>query len=334
MSNLDKLQQLNTNTPRETCVYSLDGMVVKRPAHPTQDTIRNTNWINKQRFAQHIQEFLKTKDNKFYFIPKMLEVSTTGIFAIEEKVPGHPITSAYAETLTPADFDIIYRGIAHFINDMATYRQPKNQSEYIDMPNEETHNGKLTIAYIVNHMKKYLSNSEIETIKKAKALFDDLALNDASIVFSHGDMNEHNIFYDPTKKIVSIIDVADAKYENAYEMFNANFARLGWLDIDRLVAEFNALPHKTPIRTETNPVVISLRHALQNFRWCACEILHTPKQVSKIRLKMLKDEVATLANAYAKAKMSLASSQLAKTQATTTQTTEQTILARTTQHQH
>ena len=334
MSNLDKLQQLNTNTPRETCVYSLDNLVAKRPAHITQDTVRNTNWINKQRYAQRIQEFLKAKENKFYFIPRMLEVSPTGMFAIEEKVPGHPITSAYAETLTPADFDVIYRGIAHFINDMATYKPVKNQSEYIDMPSEESHNGKFTIAYITNHIKKYLSSSEIEAIKKAKALFDDLALNDASVIFSHGDMNEHNIFYDPKQKLVSIIDVADAKYENTHEMFNANFARLGWLDIDRLVAEFNALPHSTPIRTETKPEVISLRHALQNFRWCAYEILHSPKQASKIRLKMLKDEASVVANAYSRAKMSLATSQLAKTQPNTPQPTEQAVLTKVTQHQH
>ena len=105
MSNLDKLQQINTNVPRETNVHEADGLVIKRPTD--KDAKQQTVWIEKQKFAQRVQDFLRAKQNPAYFIPHMLEVSGAKVFAIEERVPGCPITSSFAEKLSQEDMKII-----------------------------------------------------------------------------------------------------------------------------------------------------------------------------------------------------------------------------------
>lgn len=297
MSNLDKLQQINTNVPRETNVHIADGLVFKRP-NGANDAKQKTVWIEKQKSAQKIQDFLRAKTNITYFVPHMLEVSATKMFALEERVSGHPLTSSFVESLPPDDLDIIYRGLANFINDMITYKPILSQSEHFDLPSEDGSDKKFTFAYILNHIDKYISKQDVATLKKAKALFDSESLKDASVVFSHGDMNEHNAFYDPTTKTVSVIDVADAKYENANEMFYRNFARLGWLDIERLITEFNKLPHERPINIETDKHLVSLRNALHSFKWSAIEILKNPKHVSNAHIVVLREDCKRAINAY------------------------------------
>ncbi len=308
MSNLDKLQQINTNVPRETNVHVADGLVIKRP-NDAQDAKQQTVWIEKQKSAQKIQDFLRSKSNQNYFVPHMLEISGREMFAIEERVPGHPVTSEFIEKLSAPDMDVIYRGLAHFINDMSTYMPVLTQAEYFDTPTSEE-DKKFKFSYILNHVDKYLKKSEIDIIKKAKAMFDTESLNDASVVFSHGDMNEHNAFYDSESKTLSVIDVADAKYENANEMFYRNFSRLGWLDTERLISEFNQLPHVRPVNVASNPYLASLRNALNSFKWTAIEILKNPKHVNSVRIHMLREDFESIVRTYNAAKMHLAQQKL------------------------
>ncbi len=311
MSNLDKLQQINTNIPRETNVHEADGLVIKRPTDAV-DAKQQTLWVEKQKKAQKIQDFLRQKNNSAYFVPHMLEVSGSKVFAIEERVPGRPLTSRFVESLSSKDLMVIYRGLANFIKDMLTYMPVLNQSEYFDSEFVAGDDKKFTFAYILNHIGKYLSHkSDVDILKKAKALFDRESLNEASVVFSHGDMNEHNVFYDITTKTISIIDVADAKYENANEMFYRNFARLGWLDIERLISEFNSLTHERPINITSNKILASLRNALHSFKWSAIEILKNPKHANKVRVQMLHEDFQDVVRAYNTAKMHFAQKGLA-----------------------
>lgn len=302
MSNLDKLQQINTNVPRETNVHEADGLIIKRPNNAS-DAKLQTLWVEKQKFAQKIQDFLRAKQNPAYFVPHMLEVSGAQVFAIEERVPGHPLVSSFVEQLSKEDMDVIYRGLANFMKDMATYMPVLSQSEYFDSAAIAENDKKFTFAYVLNHINKYLHKPEIDLLKKAKALFDTESLNDASVVFSHGDMNEHNVFYDPNTKTISVIDVADAKYENANEMFYRNFARLDWLDIERLISEFNTLSHERPIKIATNKYLASLRNALHSFKWSAIEILKNPKHVNNVRVQMLQEDFKHVVQTYNAAKM-------------------------------
>lgn len=296
MSNLDKLQQLNTNKPRETLVVATDGLVIKRPIVKS-DNVPTDTWLQKQHHARAVQESLQATSGVTYFVPRMLEISDSQHFAIEQRVPGRPLTSSYVETLSDVDLDIIYRGIANFLNDINQSRPVLNQRDTFDVPE---HPGDLAFDRILKHIKPMISSKEYDTIKKSKQWFDEAALTDASVVFCQGDMNEHNIFYDEDRMILSIIDFADARYENAHDMFHRDWARLGWLDLERLIRDYEKLPKSQPVIIKSNPDVAKLRNALQNVRWTAQDIiLGGNAKLVAARTKILKEEIARLDKVFA-----------------------------------
>lgn len=305
MSNPEKLQQINTNSPRETAVFSLGNTVMKRPIR-LKSASQQTVWLNKQKQAQNIQAFLRAKNNPTYFVPQIINISCANLSVEEERVFGQPLTAAFVETLSDADQHIIYRGLANFINDMATYKPVLTQSEFFDISTDVKSDVKNTFAYAINHMKKYLNKQDIEDLKKAKAFFDKESLNDANVVFSHADMNEHNVFYDSNTKTLSVIDITDAKYENAHDMLYGNYANLNWLNIDRLISELNKIPAKHPIKTETNRSLVDLRNALYSVKCSAMEILKRPNDAGhKIRVKLLQGTVNLTNQMYEAAKKAM-----------------------------
>lgn len=290
MSNLDKLQQLNTNVPRETLVVATDGLVIKRPVIKPGGIARKS-WVEKQRLAQAVQDSLQKKSGKYYYVPKMLEISDAQMFAIEERVPGVPVTDDYFETLGEGDRAIIYLGLAHFLNDINQSRPVLTQRDIFDTPEQP---GDIAFARIVKHLKKDLSSKEIDTLNKAKQWFDKNSANDSSVVFCQGDMNQHNIFYDQATKTVSFIDFADARYEVARDMFHRDIARLTWLDINKLIQMYKGLERTQPVITESNATIARMRNELQNIKWSGTEVINASPKLFKARLAILKEEIASL----------------------------------------
>lgn len=290
----DNLQQINTNVPRETLVYNADDLVIKRPA----PGVASNAWIAKQKHAQTVMNELANVKSNAYVIPQMREISTPKLFAIETRIYGHPINSSYFETLSPQDQDIIYNALAHFINDMNQMRPIIKQRDGFDI---DIHTGAInTVSFntVLDQMKRYLNPNEIKIIQMARTWFDAASENDADFVFSHGDMNENNIFYDSVNRRVSFIDFADAKYENAHYMFERDFAKLGWLDINRLRHEYLALRRATPVIIESNKFVENMRNKLQNFKWTAMEFLKNPQVAAEIRIKMISEFIFEIDKLY------------------------------------
>ncbi len=290
MSKLDNLQQINTNVPRETLVYLADGLVIKRPVDKKNKTILNT-WLGKQKQAKDVSDAVLEAKNKNYFVPRTLEISSKEYFVVEERAVGKPLTSSYVETLPQKDVDIIYKGLAHFINDINQSKQVLTQKETFDSFTSVMYFGDISIKDLANKLKDYIPETDLQSVIDAKEWFDVASDNDASIVFAHGDMNEHNIFFDQTTKKLSIIDFADSKYQNADYMFNVDFARLGWLDTKRLIKEYEALPKKQKVNVINKPEIKNMRNALYNFKNSASEFLHNPKLATKIRIEMIKQEI-------------------------------------------
>lgn len=292
MSKLDNLQQINTNSPRETLVYEADGLVVKRPTN----RIVPGDWLAKQRHAQNVMGALKSVANPAYFVPQMLEISADKMFAIETRAYGHPISSAYFYKLSRDDQDRIYNAIAHLMNDINQSRPVLTQSQMFDNDNDAT--GNMPFKDVIEKMKQYIPADDLKIVTAAKEWFDAVAPNDASVVFSHGDMNENNIFYDPQRRVVSIIDFADARYENIHYMFECDFGKLGWLDLDRIRREYMALPRSQPVIIKSDKTISDMRILLQNFKWAAIDFLKKPTSATKIRLKMLGEDIAKIQNLY------------------------------------
>lgn len=301
MSKLDNLQQINTNAPRETLVYLADGLVIKRPVDTSNKKILNT-WLGKQIQAKDTSDKVLAANNKNYFVPRTLEISSKEYFVVEERATGKPLSSSFFETLTKKEVDIIYKGIAHFINDINQSKQVLTQKETFDSFTSVEYLGEVSIPVLIDKLSKYISKEDMQIVQDAKDWFDVASDNDASIVFAHGDMNENNIFFNRETKTLSIIDFADSKYQNADYMFNVDFARLGWLDIDRLIKEYNALPKKQHVNVKNKPEIKNMRNALYNFKNSASEFLHNPKLATKIRIEIIKQEIEKIKNLYTKVK--------------------------------
>lgn len=285
MSKFDGLQQINTNTPRETIAYNADGLVVK------VSTGRTPNWLSKQQHAHRVTTDILNIPNRPYFVPSTMVIDGEGPLVLEQRAYGHPITSSYFETLSPRDRDVVYHAVASLMNDMNQMRPVLSQKEFFDQ------DGDLNT---ILRSAKFLSREELEIVRRAKEWFDNAAATDASVVFSHGDMNENNIFYDPASRTVSFIDFADAKYENAHYMFERNFGRLGWLDLDRLRHEYMALPRTQPVVITTDNKVENMRILLQNLKWSVQEYLNNMKRpaANVVRMKIIRDNVDKISKLY------------------------------------
>ena len=103
-------------------------------------------------------------------------------------------------------------------------------------------------------------------------------------------------------KTVSFIDFADARYENARDMFHRDIARLTWLDIGKLIQMYKGLERTQPVVTESEPTVARMRNALQNIKWCGQEVLTADQRLFKARLAILKEEIKKLGNLLATVK--------------------------------
>ena len=285
-----KMQPLNRIKPRESVAELIGDVVFKTPTDTNK--MRIANWMAKQQHARTVQDFLNTKKNTAYFVPRIIEIDKSLSQVAETYATGATLNSTFFDTLTSKDHDIIYNGIAHFINDIAEFRPVLNQQDFLvqnepDFPADTTQ-----LEAKLAQQKDILSPAETQDILRAYNLFVNNQTGAASVVFSHGDINENNVLYDPEKQQLSIIDLADSKYENVSEMFNRNYARLGWLDIDRLIATFNKLPHKTPINTTENAGVTQIRQALKNVIWSLKNIKNDKAYAA--RVQVFKDETKRL----------------------------------------
>lgn len=297
MSNLDNLQQINTNIPRETLAFSADGLIIKRPNTKNKDWAKI--WLDKQYHARTVIDHLLENKPDSYSIPKMLEISENEFFVVEERAKGQPLTSAYFETLDKTDKDVIYKSLAKFLNDINQSSAVLTQKQMLDSE------GGITFEYVVKKLEGRLNSKDLNAVNQSKDWFDKVNDFDASVVMTQGDMNEHNIFYDKETKTLSMIDFADAKYQSVYYMFNADLARLGWLDIERIIAEYGKLDKKQPVRISNIPEIFTMRNYLKNFKNAAVEFINSPEKSSKInaaRLAIVKEIITDMSKKYSEIK--------------------------------
>ena len=300
MLNLENLQLINTNSPRETLAYKGNGVVYKIPVKRTNPAYAKV-WLDKQKLSKQVADSVSAKKTSdTYTIPKILEISDKEFFVKEELVTGEALKSSFVETLTPEELDIIYKGLANFTNDINQSRSVLTQKDSFDISTNINYVGGTPMSDVLEGLKKYLPEKSLDIVRMAKDWFDTAAENDASVVFAHGDINEHNVLFDRKTKKLSILDFAEAKYQNANYMFYVDYARLGWLDIDRLVEEYEKLPKAQPVRTKTDIKVKDMRNALYNFKSTAEEFLKKPNIATKIRLGLISQYIDKIKQLYEK----------------------------------
>lgn len=289
------LQQINTNDVRESIVYA-DGdavVCVPGPSAPAANV-----WLEKQRHAGDIAARVGAIGNPNYFVPVNMGVSfdENGTPRVrKQRAPGRALNSAYFATLSARDRDVIYRAIANFISDMSQIKPVLTQGQELDIQTK--------FGAVIERLRPHLEPDIIDGVIQSKKWFDIACKNDASVIFAHGDMNPNNIFYDATTRTVSFLDLADATYQNAAYVFEKDFAKLEWLDINRVRREFTQIPRQMTVITTTNPIIVKMRGLLKNFVWAADGFLQNQSrpQVAKIMQADLRTQAINIMNQCASA---------------------------------
>ncbi len=294
MQNLTNLQLINTNAPRETLVYlSKDGKKVIKAPVSNNNKQRLQTWLGKQKIAKSVSDGVLKFNNSTYKIPRTLKIYDEDFIVEEERVVGTPLKTSFVESLEPKELDIIYKSFANFLNDINQSRPVLKQKDFFDAVSGEKD---MTLGEVLLKLQEHIPSEELTIVRQAKDWFDVTSDNDASVVFSHGDMNENNIFFNKETKTLSVIDFADSKYQNADYMFNVDLARLGWLDIDRLIKEYEKLPKKQNVNIKSSQNVKDMRTALYNFKSSAIEFLKNPKLVPQIRITLIRNDITKIKN--------------------------------------
>ena len=118
-----------------------------------------------------------------------------------------------------------------------------------------------------------------------------------SRVFFHGDMNENNMFYDTERDVVSFLDFAESKYENAEYMFDHDLIKLPWLDKDKLISKYTKTDKSIKIKSDKN--MLDLFNALRAIQWTGESLILQPKQAHIYKI-IFKEKINDLERAYKK----------------------------------
>ncbi|MBR5904186.1 MAG: phosphotransferase [Alphaproteobacteria bacterium] len=287
MSNIEKSDLINTNSPRDSRVYADGKYVIKAPV--ATNPVHIKVWLERQKHAKFVVDSIIEKNgNAEYFIPKIIEISEQP-FIKEERVSGQPITSEYFAGLSSQQKDIIYNSLAKFISDM-------NQNlPVLDITSQLYSNDTQDISFfdVLESLKSVLSQKEISIINQSYELLEKYKDQTPSFVFFHGDMNENNIFFDDKTNKVSIIDFTEARYESAYYMFNSDLSRLPWLDLNKIIDIYNKNPKEQPVKTGQNKAVIEIFNGLRTIQRTGNSLMKNSK-TANIYLIILKETIRAL----------------------------------------
>ena len=293
MTEINKTNLVNTNSPRDSRVYADGEYVVKMPVDTNPALVKV--WAERQKHAKNtVDRILEKQEDHSYFVPKTIEISIQDKpYVREERVSGHPLTMEYFSGLSPAQKEIIYKALAQFTSDM-------NQTlPTLDILSQlQSQNGKdLSFFDVLKTLKPVLTDKEISIIDNACGLLEEYPERTPSFVFFHGDMNENNIFFDEETNRVSVIDFTEARYESAYYMFNSDLSRLPWLDVKKLIEIYNKIPKKQPVRTSQDKYMIDVFNCLRTIQSTGNSLLKNPKN-AEIYKRILKETITALQKAY------------------------------------
>lgn len=286
--------QINTNKTRETRVFADGNYVIKTPNTTNPSYIKN--WLDKQSNAKHAVDDLCKIGNcgKFYFVPKITELSENDTpYVHEERVVGTPVTLDFFNALTPVQQDKIFDALTNFLVDMNQSRPVYDLISLLEKPDSKG----FTFANVLSELQ--ISKENKLNVQNAYDFLKSHQEMLASYVFFHGDMNEHNIFYDPEHNSVSFIDFAEAGYENAEYMFDHDLVKLPWFDMNKVKSKYNKTPAHQKVRTTSDPDMKKLFNALRSFQWTGETLLTTKTKTGVSYIyNMLLDNMSEINRCY------------------------------------
>lgn len=200
------------NHGRETyAVYYGDDFVMKRPLENFSDE-QKQKWLEKQHNTQEVIESIRAVKHTVYNVPKMFFINDEEYQILEERAPGIPLTKTLYRDLSKRQQYEIINGIGTFLTDMnelkpATFVAGHKITEEFDFSALQL--------FVETRMSKWFKKNEILQMKKICDQISNFSY-DTYLVWSHGDLNSGNVYYDVKTSTLSFIDFAEADYHFIY----------------------------------------------------------------------------------------------------------------------
>ncbi|MCL1786183.1 MAG: aminoglycoside phosphotransferase family protein [Alphaproteobacteria bacterium] len=209
---------------RETCVEHYgEEFVMKRPL-PHFNAEQKKKWLKKQHNTRLVIEKIRAVGNTAYNIPRMHHIKDEEFSILEDRAHGiHLDRETYRQMPRRHKYELKHK-LASFMADMSELKQSMEAKSY--KISEELKIERLE-NFIGNKMGKSFHAEDVrfmEKIYKQIVAFQ----YDTVRVWSHGDLNARNIFYNPKNGQVSFIDFAEANHKIVYrDIFSPMIIDLG-----------------------------------------------------------------------------------------------------------
>jgi hypothetical protein len=201
-------------------------LVEKRPRNVLNDESID-KWIVRQINAQQYSYEVRALVNNAYNIPQTHFIDGNSIMVKEDRAPGFKLTKEYFSILSRKQkFQIIF-GIAMFLTDMHSMKQPyigNNEANFVRQKIES-----LSTTVTKERIATLLGTNKVKMLLAiADEVKQPFQTENFCYAWSQADLSSGNVLYDREREILSIIDFAGTGFTNVYsDLFSSLSINLG-----------------------------------------------------------------------------------------------------------
>ncbi|MDL2295389.1 hypothetical protein LJC18_01070 [Lachnospiraceae bacterium OttesenSCG-928-E19] len=244
----------------DTIVYDGGDYVIKVPKN--NDTEHQKSWLRNQQKAAETVDDLTKINSRFYRVPKVMEIHTDPIYVKEEKVKGVFLTPELIEKMNETDKQMVYHSIAYFLNDIHQSRSVKTQSDATEIESD----GKIGLSDAIKTLEKQdiVSGKRLDKIREIQNWIKTQDGKQNTFVWSHTDLHDENMLYDPITKIIIFIDLSNAQYLSLSENFQQLY--MSGYDVPKILTVYKMLSKKQKVAFSDYKKLYKLIAAIDDFR--------------------------------------------------------------------
>lgn len=210
MANTD-IRKLKHHGCETYAVYYGDGFVLKRPL-PNMSDVECAKWLQKQHKTKETINAIRGVGNPVYNVPEMLFIRDDEYQILEERAPGQPLTSDLYRSLSRRQQYEIINSIGSFLVDMNELKPVGNPITH--KISDELKFERLS-RFVNDKMSNWFNKNEVRQMMRICDTIGAFQYT-TRMAWSHCDLNNGNVFYDPKTSRLSFIDFADADYNFIY----------------------------------------------------------------------------------------------------------------------
>lgn len=192
-------------------VYYGPDFVVKRPLS-TYKPEQRESWLEKQHRTKDAIDAIRAVGRNVYNIPEMKFINDDECQILEERAPGERLTYSLFVGLSKRQQNEIVNSIGAFLVDMNELKpvlEEKNHRIISEFDFESV------VKFVDTRMEIWFTKNEVLQMKRFCDALRTFAF-DTVVVWSHGDLNPGNVYYDIDTSKLSFIDFAESGYHVLY----------------------------------------------------------------------------------------------------------------------